>query len=243
MISTPSASPGDPLFPPGFRKTLIFSRAHPKGTPDGETPIFNVPPPLIGPHGDQYFERRILSGGRGFVITRHAKRPDVAMRWIDFVRNSEEAITIQNWGVEGITYRVVDGQKEFIPIEDEVDLNERLLRIGSGQPPYPHLQVKQAWINRFPGWMFPLDEKLQHYYIEPFPPIGSTKEEIDAIDEVRGDLNTYYNEMKDKFIVGQESIDEKWDEYLQTVARLGSDRYVQVHQQKYERYLDVVGGN
>ena len=222
---------------------FVFSRSHPHGTPDGETPIFNVPPPLIGPHGDQYFERRILSGGRGLVITRDAKRPDWAMRWIDFVRNSEEAITIQNWGVEGLTYRVVDGKKEFIPTDEDISLNERLLRIGAGQPPYPHLQVKQAWINRFPGWIFPLDEKLQHYYIEPFPPIASTKEEIDTIDAVRGDLVTYYNEMKDKFIVGQESIDEKWDEYLQTVARLGSDQFVQVYQQKYDRYLDIVGGN
>ena len=80
---------------------FVFSRSHPQGTPDGETPIFNVPPPLIGPYGDQYFERRILSGGRGLVITRDAKRPDVAMRWIDFVRNSEEAITIQNWASRG----------------------------------------------------------------------------------------------------------------------------------------------
>ena len=165
------------------------------------------------------------------------------MRWIDFVRNSEEAITIQNWGVEGLTYRVVDGKKEFIPTDEDISLNERLLQIGAGQPPYPHLQVKQAWINRFPGWIFPLDEKLQHFYIEPFPPIASTKEEIDTINEVRGDLVTYYNEMKDKFIVGQESIDEKWDEYLQTVARLGSDRFVQVYQQKWDRYLDIVGGN
>ena len=94
-----------------------------------------------------------------------------------------------------------------------------------------------------PRWIFPLDEKLQHFYIEPFPPIASTKEEIDTINAVRGDLVTYYNEMKDKFIVGQESIDEKWDEYLQTVAKLGSDQFVQVYQQKWDRYLDIVGGN
>ena len=42
--------------------------------------------------------------------------------------------------------------------------------------------------------------------------------------------------MRVKFILGQLDIDDTWDEYVQTLKRMGSDELLRVHQQVYDRY-------
>ncbi|CAI8019428.1 Lipoprotein LipO [Geodia barretti] len=79
----------------------IYSGAHPAGKPDGSIPMFENGPPIEGPYGDKFFVKREIYGGDQMGITKDAKQPEVAMHWIDFIRNSEEALMLQNFGIVG----------------------------------------------------------------------------------------------------------------------------------------------
>lgn len=214
-----------------------FSSAHPDGDPKGEKPLFTIAPPLEGPFGDKYFEKRIIPGGGGLTISSASKVPETAMEWIDFVYASEKGFEVYAWGVEDITFKYDGGNKVKIEAPDGVAWNEAMLRIGAGQPPWSHEQSILAWKAIMPAWQFPFDDLNRKYYIEPFPPLAKTQAEIETVNEFSTDINTYFGEMRMKFILGQADIDATWDEYVRTLKRMGSDELLRVHQQIYDRYM------
>ena len=218
--------------------TGTYSRTSPHGTPDGETPVFVNGPPVEGPYGDKYFIKREISGGDEMAITSSSDKAEIAIKWIDFIRNSEEALMLQNFGILGETYNIVNGEIVTVSTDDQ-PFSDRLLEVGGSQPPYAHLQWDTAWDFRFPSWALVNNEAYQKYYKSPsFAQIPATKDETDTLNRLWTDLNTYRAEWFDKFVTGQESI-ENWDEFQAGILRLGIDEVLAVRQQQHDRFLSM----
>ncbi|GAA0389190.1 hypothetical protein GCM10008933_20190 [Paenibacillus motobuensis] len=62
-----------------------------------------------------------------------------------------------------------------------------------------------------------------------------TEAESAEVTALRSDLSTYVAQMEAKFITGQESIDG-WDKYVQTLKKMGSDRFQEIYQGAYDRW-------
>lgn len=216
-----------------------FSGLHPKGEKSGNTPVFIPQMPLVGPHGQAKFPYRYLTQIGGNAITSFSKYPEAAMKWIDFVYAGDEALKLQNWGIEGVTYRLVNG--EFQPIESpkgEVWGNF-LGSVGGGQPSFCHVQW--GWDTRFPKWAVEINKKMQDYFVAPLPIVTQTKEEIAVEKEVGTDIGTYRDEMRNKFIQGQVPLtDAEWDNYVKTIKKMGLDKLVGTMQTRYERAKEVL---
>lgn len=52
---------------------------------------------------------------------------------------------------------------------------------------------------------------------------------------IMSEVNTYYSTMLDKFIMGAEPI-EKFDEYVNTMKKMGIDEAIKINQATYDRY-------
>jgi len=220
--------------------TQTYSAASKYGNTDGSIPVFVNGPPIAGPTGDKYFTRREIAGGDAMAISKAAKKPEVAMRWIDFIRNSPEALALQNFGIEGSTYKMENGKVVPTPFPGK-SFSDSILEVGSSQPPFTHLQWDVAWDLRFPKWSTDLDKSYAKFYKSPsFPMIQPTKDEQDTINKVSTDLNTYRDEMVGKFISGAEPI-AKFDEFIAQLKKLGADDLTKVRQQQYDRYLKLTG--
>lgn len=218
----------------------IYSGAHPAGKPDGSIPIFENGPAIEGPYGDKFFVKREIFGGDQMAITKDCDIPEVAMHWIDFIRNSEEALRLQNFGILGDTYRMVDGEIETIGTEEK-PFDTRLREIGGSQPPYAHLQWAYAWDFRNPQWVLDNNDAYQKYYKAPsFPQVRPTLDEQEVLNRLLTDLNTYKTEWFDKFVTGQEPL-SKFAEFVDGLNRLGAQEVIAVRQQQYERYGELVG--
>ena len=217
-----------------------YSQAHPAGKPDGSVAIFENGPPIEGPYGDKFFVKREIFGGDQMGITKDSKQPEVAMHWIDFIRNGEEALMLQNFGILGDSYRMVDGEIETLGTDDK-PFNDRLLEVGGSQPPYAHLQWDFAWDYRFPTWSLANNTAYQGYYKAPsFPQVRPTLDEQEILNRVLTDLNTYKTEWFDKFVTGQEPL-SKFDEFVDGLNKLGAADVIAVRQQQYERYGELTG--
>lgn len=218
--------------------TGTYSGLSPHGDPDGQKPVFVNGPPIEGPYGDKYFVRREITAGDTMAITKDCDQPETAMRWIDFVRNSEEALWLQNFGIEGVSYEMQDGK--VVPLStEEKSFSDLLLEVGGSQPPFSHLQWDRGWELRFPDWAIANDRT--YYYRKPsFPQIPATKDEQEKLNALWTDLDTYRQEWYHKFITGQEPL-SKFDEFVENLKRLGADEVVAVRQQQYERYLELAG--
>lgn len=211
------------------------------GKPDMSVPVFVNGPPITGPYGDKYYTRREIAGGDKMGITKDCKKPEVAMRWIDFIRNSDEALALQNFGIEGVSYtKDASGKVSTISKPDKA-FSDLLVELGGSQPPYTHLQWDVAWDLRFPKWATDNDKSYAKMYKSPsFPMIPTTKEEQDTLNKIIADINTYRAEMVGKFITGAEPI-AKFDEFVAKLKQLGAEDLVKVRQSQYDRFLKLSG--
>src|SRR5699024_8516891 len=72
-------------------------------------------------------------------------------------------------------------------------------------------------------------EPLKPYLIEnPWEPFQYTEEEYRKLAGVGSDIEKYVIEMRDKFIKGNISITEEWDEYVDTLKSMGLDDYMKI---------------
>lgn len=136
--------------------------------------------PLTVKEGVKYadFQTGGYSAGMGVGISKSCKDPVRAIKFLDWLA-SEEAQILNNWGIEGVNYKIEDG-KRVIP-QDEMDkrLNDAQYtkKTGIGVYLYPFPQYGRGV----------LDSTGQPYSID-------TKEQLKAnYTEVEKDVLSHYN--------------------------------------------------
>jgi putative aldouronate transport system substrate-binding protein len=173
-----------------------------------------------------------------YGITRDCKDPELAMRWINFVYGSDEGVTLNEWGIEGLSYRVVNGKKQY---------TDFVLKNPNGLDPYNALRslgASNTILVRTPAEAYtalnagtpaiPFCEKLLPYRVEPFPAIMLSEEHQSIVDRIQPDIQTYSNEIRLKFLVGELPLSE-WDNYVRTVNSMGLGELQRVRQWQYDR--------
>ncbi|MEF3303792.1 hypothetical protein [Paenibacillus sp. GYB003] len=68
------------------------------------------------------------------------------------------------------------------------------------------------------------------------PPTTPTSEESEKIASIMNDVNTYYDEMVNKFIMGVEPLD-RFDDFVAAVRRMGIDEAVRLKQAAFDRFV------
>lgn len=200
---------------------------------------------LEGPNGHQDYNKVSSSiwDTAGFVITKDNENPAAAVRWMDHFY-SDEGAELYYMGVEGETFEVVDGEKEYM---DHI-------RNPEGDITFEQALAKElTWLGSISGII-----KADYFIggetqpqsmeasakIEPFTPdeiwpgFTFTAEENKILNAQGDDVAKYTEEMRDKFISGNESIDGKWDEYVAELEKMGLEDVMEIYQAAYDRYLE-----
>ncbi len=199
------------------------------------------PPQYMG--GDFWQESfHPLNMGAGYVVSNLSKNKDIAVRLLDWMY-SEEGSIFNQWGKEGVTYEVVDGQMRLM------DHIQTRVRAMEGIP-----DLKQLWhdysIGRH-GWYLerredrhiemdrgPLTragaDMYAKYQVDPAPITPLMTEEQERIGELGGPINTYLEEQLMRVILGDLAVDE-WDNVIEKAKEMGSDEIVKIYQKAYER--------
>jgi putative aldouronate transport system substrate-binding protein len=194
----------------------------PPRSPDGSNPVILKRDPTWNHYG----------------ITKDCKDPELAMRWINFVYGSDEGVTLNEWGIEGLSYRVVNGKKQF---------TDFVLKNPNGLDPYNALRslgASDTILVRTPAEAYvalnagspalPFGEKLLSYRVEPFPAIMLSEEHQSIVDRIQPDVSTYSNETRLKFLIGEIPLTE-WDNYVRTINSMGLEQLREVRQWQYDR--------
>jgi len=204
-------------------------------------------PVLEGPHGDRI--NTMLGspvGGLGmFVLTANNKNPAEMVRWMDYFY-SDEGAKMFFLGWKDVTYKEMpNGEFEYT---DEITKNPKGLTLDQAISQYlmwpggyyPGI-VKQKFFKGAEGRPTSVDnaKKAEPFTIkidDVWPSFNYTAEETEELTTIANDITTYVGEMRDKFIIGDESFD-KWDEYVSTIQKMNLDRYMEIYKQAYDRYM------
>lgn len=204
-------------------------------------------PQLEGPNGDRQwvYKTAPVVHKAAFVITDKNEHPAATARWVDYFYGDEGG-TALFMGVEGESYEESeDGTLEYT---DEINDNpdgltfEQALRpyitwLGGG---YPAL-VQDEYFKGAESSPEALEatEVLEPDMVdEVWPAFPFTVEENQKLTSLKADIEKYVEEMEDKFIAGKESFSD-WDEYVETLEKMGLDEYMELQESGYERFLEA----
>ena len=206
-------------------------------------------PALEGPNGDKLFTdvNSPVEHAGAFVITSENEHPAATVRWIDHFYG-EEGMKLFFLGVEGETYEVdEDGNPDFIkdvydPETDDSSALKDYLTFGGGG--YPALTIENYFrgAETAPEALEAADTLEPDLLEDPWPNEKYTSEEVDQLQGFGSDIDEYVGEMRDKFISGNESLDQ-WDDYVETLERIGLDDYMEIKIKAIERQTELIEEN
>lgn len=168
------------------------------------------------------------------------EKRDAIMKLFDYLY-SEEGRTLLNFGVEGTHYEIVDGDYKYTDLimhnPDGLSAQDALRSFGiqSMLTLRQDARYERAFVSDEVNRIRDLYEQEGHIG-DAFPTLAFTDDEQDVINEKYIEIETYVNEMIDKFIMGVESLDG-FDAYAAKVQSMGIEDVLAIYQAAYDRYM------
>lgn len=197
-----------------------------------------VPAPFpAGPYSDGY--TRVGSGllqGNTYAITKDCENPELVMQFLDYIYAHPEGSTLITWGIEGETYTVVDGQKQYTDAILKADNPGAEIWRRGMQPNLPYIQgvdMMEARIAQYPEYIATMNEIAGQTRPSNMYAMRSDEESA-TFASLRPDLRTYVAEMMPKFVTGEETVDN-YDDFVQKLKDMGLDEFISLKQILYDR--------
>lgn len=195
---------------------------------------FTSMPPVIPVHGNDrsYWIAVDYSDSNAVAITKDAKDPVGIIKFFDFFF-TQEGMDLMNWGVEGESYVIENGQKKFLVSSAEV-------QGGDPNSPDPHWMMLLQGSFTFPGpsdhvaWMA-LSSEFQQSLRSIFSDYASKNPQLllvkgEDIDR-RAELEAVVLPKRDKWIVdfvtGEKPMSE-WDAFLDDMTASGFPEMIEI---------------
>ena len=178
----------------------------------------------------------------GAAISSTCKNPDIAAKFLNY-GYTEEGHTFFNFGTEGVSYTMVNGQPTYTDL---------ILKNPDGLSASQAMSYYAGASNRGAGMV--QDLGYYHQYLSlpqqqnalkvwantdaiknNLPPVTPTEEQVDESGKLSTAIKTYVSENVAKFIMGSQSIDQ-FDTYISGFSKLNLDRLTQIQQEALDRY-------
>ena len=184
------------------------------------------------------------AAGNAKVITTTCKNVEAAARYLDYCF-SPEGIELLNYGIEGVSYNMVDG----IPTYTDIILkNPQGLAVNEAKAPY---------MDNFAGGtgVLTYHNTKGQYYGTPgaedamsifaskgtidftISQLSYTEDETTEMSTYTSEIDKYMKSCRTGFILGTMDIDTQWDEYINKLNSLGLDKVLAVKQAAADRFL------
>jgi len=201
----------------------------------------------ISPDSSRYSRYAKMStiysnSGTSAAISSSCKNVEQVAKLLDY-NFSEEGKLLANFGIEGVTFNMVDGYPTY---SDVIMNNPDKLPISQALALYTRASVSGPFIQD--------PRYLEQYYSIPelkeainlwaqtdygkyvLPPVSATSEEASELAKIINNIKTYSEEMESKFITGAISINE-FDSYVKQLKAFGIERAIEIKQACYDRYV------
>jgi putative aldouronate transport system substrate-binding protein len=165
------------------------------------------------------------------------------MRWVDRAYEPEMSLKLREGPnrlkkLDDGTYDIIENPPNYTPGEWKVkETPYNSFVYGFSQ----EMRDKMRLPKPEPGKLDPdFDEwyEILKPYMKPwvYPDILFTNDQYKAIERYQTDIQAYADKMAAKWIT-KGGIDEEWDNYIQTLERMGLKDYIRVYQEAYDTNL------
>jgi len=175
------------------------------------------------------------------AITTKNKYPVESIKYLDYAY-SDEGDMLYNWGVEGVSYEMVNGQPKFkeiitknpqgLPIQQA--MMKYILWTGTSAQDYAtrielHLSYGTPKVREAVKAWEQCEKSTE------LPPVSIASNKTDQFARIMSDVNTLVDEKFLKIVMGVESIDS-FDKYIEQLKKMGIDQAITIQQEALDRY-------
>lgn len=199
--------------------------------------------PLVGPYGKNTVSSSRVSDGLMFPASvKNKPYFKELLKFADWLFYSDEGLTLTRWGVEGVTFKVVNGKKQLMD-----DVRYRTVNPTASKQLEKEYGVSASMFNQTIvaeteyGFMQEADAKFSTDFakiaklVPPNPPLRRSPEEQENFTLLSTTLKDYVEQNITKFILGNLSVEKDWDAYVKGCKDKGSEKLVELSRTVYKR--------
>ncbi len=208
---------------------------------------FEMIPPMENSEGETRslrYQRDWL--GANIVISSQVERPEDVVKFFDWMY-SEEGANVCNFGIEGETYDMVDGEPIINPdllakhsSSDDVIASIQA-EIGAGSnnfTPY----IDESWFKQTADpEMVEMGAEIDEWtkegktmHVRNSLELLYTEEDVEKLKTLEANVITLFNQEIDKFITGQRPLSE-WDGFADELAAAGATEIEEIYNRAYDK--------
>lgn len=179
--------------------------------------------------------------GLGVAVSGNIDRSKLegTLRYLDYFY-SEEGLLLNNFGLEGASYEMVDGSpvltEAILSADDPSAVFANYARSGYSGP------FIQSW-DFYKQYGFKYEQQKEaiakwsdsEALAYKMPYVTPTPEESEELASIMSQINTYRDEMYAKYLFGVETLDS-YDDYVQNLIDMGIERAIEIQQGALDRY-------
>ena len=178
------------------------------------------------------------------AITTSCKTPEIAVKWLDY-KYSEEGYLLCNFGIEGESYNMVNGEPQYTDFFTEnknpkgYEFYNAQYYYLMGKGPYLRLWSREMFSYTDDAWdmLHTWEDSSTGEAVLPNNALTMTPEEGEAFNVINSDVSTYVNQQTVAFITGQQELnDENWNKFVETLKSQGIEEAVGYKQAAFDRY-------
>jgi putative aldouronate transport system substrate-binding protein len=200
------------------------------------------PPVLAVGQAPRTFSQQapIVNIGSWAISSSSEKAVDI-IKMFDYVY-SEEGAKLFNFGLEGESYEIVDGQPDYVDAVKNAEgglvnwIRGNGLQALIGMRQMPEYEAASCANEDVKRQLFEYIEKDYFYPINP--ELTLTQEEKDIYDVKMSSIKTNAQEELLKFFIGTRPIDE-FDAFVSRINELGVEEMAVLENQAYDRYKSI----
>lgn len=201
-----------------------------------------------GLDGNRHFDRGMITKSAtdaAFMIARSAPEPARIAQIANYFY-TEEGQLLTNFGVEGITYEMIDGFPVYTDLimrnpQGLTPFDARTKYVGIAGTPKPvdirdvaqlslstpasRAAVMNIWTD-----VFEIEQNM------PIPPVLMSDEDAQEFADIMADLQTYVDTESSRMVEGLASIEDDFDNFQATVRRMGAERALELMQRAVEAW-------
>ena len=184
--------------------------------------------------------RRIPIKPDGWAISHSNKNPIETIKYFDFFF-TEEGRLLSNFGVEGKTWDMVDGEPVYKPevLNSDQAVNSQMYLEGA--------QIQRGYWQDFRyEWQWTADaarKGIELYdehdlLVDQFLGVAFNEEEQTVYDRYWPSMRTYMLERQQAWILGSGDVQADWDDYVKTLDSMGYNDVIEVLNSAYTRQYE-----
>jgi putative aldouronate transport system substrate-binding protein len=178
--------------------------------------------------------------GTGAALTSKNEHIIQTVKWLDY-KYGEEGHLLFNFGIEGQSYDMVSGYPKYTDLilnnPEGLSVKDAMGRWFLASFSGPILQDKR-YLEQALKLQTQRDAVSTIWQADNsklMPNVTPTKEESSKFASIMNDVNTYHDEMFNKFVMGAESLDN-YDMFVQTLKSMGVEDAIKIQQGALERF-------